>query len=119
MHDAHLGCALFFLDMLAEYTLLSMTVMVAPCLWYVVGMKLVCPMSKFPQAPFARAPFGRLEHIDLLRLLLQERLGFAMTVAIVFDFRFLLFVGGASCRVYICLRVPFLGFRSSGFRVQG
>ena len=57
MHDAHLGCALFFLDMLAEYTLLSMTVMVAPCLWYVVGMNLVCPMSKFPQAPFARAPF--------------------------------------------------------------
>ena len=58
MHDAHLGCALFFLDMLAEDTLLSMTVMVTPCLWYVVGMNLVCPMSKFPQAPFARAPFG-------------------------------------------------------------
>ena len=58
MHDAHLGCALFFLDMLAEYTLLSMTVMVAPCLWYVAGMKSVCPMSKFPQAPLARAPFG-------------------------------------------------------------
>ena len=55
MHDAHLGCALFFLDMLAEYTLLSMTVTVTPCLWYVVGMKLVCPMSKFSQAPFARA----------------------------------------------------------------
>ena len=32
--------------------------MFAPCLWYVVGMNLVCPMSKFPQAPFARAPFG-------------------------------------------------------------
>ena len=58
MHDAHLGYALFFLDMLAEYTLLSLTVMVTPCLWYVVGMKLVCPMSKIPQAPFARAPFG-------------------------------------------------------------
>ena len=58
MHDAHLGRAFSFLDMLAEYTLLSMTVMVAPCLWYVVGMRLVCPMSKFPQAPFARAPFG-------------------------------------------------------------
>ena len=57
MHDAHLGCALFFLDMLSEFTLLSMTVMVTPCLWYVVGMNLVCPMSKFPQAPFARAPF--------------------------------------------------------------
>ena len=58
MHDAYLGPAFFFLDILAEYTLLSMTVMVTPCLWYVVGMKLVCPMSKFPQAPFARAPFG-------------------------------------------------------------
>ena len=59
MHDAHLACALFFLDMLAAYTLLSVTVMVAPCLWYVVRMNLVCPpMSKFPQAPFARAPFG-------------------------------------------------------------
>ena len=58
MHDAHLGYAFFFLDMLAEYTLLSMTVIVTPCLWYVVGMKLVCPMSKIPQAPFARAPFG-------------------------------------------------------------
>ena len=57
MHDAYLGCTLFFLDMLAEFTLLAMTVMVTPCLWYVVGMKLVCPMSKFPQAPFARAPF--------------------------------------------------------------
>ena len=34
--------------------------MVTPCLWYVVGMKLVCPMSKFPQAPFARAPFGEV-----------------------------------------------------------
>ena len=53
MHDAHLGCPLFFLDMLAGYTLRSMTVMVTPCLWYVVGMNLVCPMSKFPQAPFA------------------------------------------------------------------
>ena len=58
MHDAHLGRAFLFLDMLDDYTLLSMTVMVTPCLWYVVGMKLVCPMSKFPQAPFARAPFG-------------------------------------------------------------
>ena len=57
MH-AKLGRAFLFLDLLADYTLLSMTVMVNPCLWYVVGMKLVCPMSKFPQAPFARAPFG-------------------------------------------------------------
>ena len=58
MHDAHLGHAFLFLEMVAEYALLSMTVMATPCLWYVVGMKLVCPMSKFPQAPFARAPFG-------------------------------------------------------------
>ena len=58
MHDAHLGRAFLFLDMLAEYTLLSMTIMATPCLWYVVGMKLVCPMSKISQAPFARAPFG-------------------------------------------------------------
>ena len=58
MHDAHSGCALFFLDILAEYIVLSMTVMVSPCLWCVVGMNLVCPMSQFPQAPFARAPFG-------------------------------------------------------------
>ena len=55
MYDAHLGYALFILDMLAEYTVLTMTVMVTPCLWYVVGMNLVCPMSQFPQAPFARA----------------------------------------------------------------
>ena len=64
MHDAHLGCAIFFLGMLAEYTLLSMTVMVTPCLWYIVGMNLVCPMSKFPQAPFARAPFGESRSTD-------------------------------------------------------
>ena len=32
--------------------------MVNPCLWYVVGMKLVMSYVKFPQAPFARAPFG-------------------------------------------------------------
>ena len=74
VHDVHLGCALFFLDMLAEYTLLSMTVMVTPCLWYVVGMNLVCPMSKFPQAPFARAPFGEfrimLHKNNLARLFL-------------------------------------------------
>ena len=51
IHDAHLGRALLFLDTLAEYALLSMTVMVAPCLWYVVGMKLVMSYSyvKFPQ----------------------------------------------------------------------
>ena len=57
MHDAHLGCLFLFLDILAEYTLLSMTVMVTPCLWYVVGMKLVMSYVKFPQGPFARAPF--------------------------------------------------------------
>ena len=58
VHDAHLGRALLFLDILAEYTLLSMTVMVTPRLWCVVGMKLVMSYVKFPQAPFARAPFG-------------------------------------------------------------
>ena len=58
MHDAHLGRAFLFLDILAEYTLLSMTVMVTPCLKHVVGMKLVMFYAKFPQAPFARAPFG-------------------------------------------------------------
>ena len=31
------------------HVLLSMTVMVTPCLWYVVGMKLVMPYVKFPQ----------------------------------------------------------------------
>ena len=35
-----------------------MTVMVAPCLWYVVGMKLVMSYVKFPEAPFARAPLS-------------------------------------------------------------
>ena len=43
MHDAHLGRAFLFLDSLAElseYALLSITVMVTPCLWYVVEMKL-------------------------------------------------------------------------------
>ena len=37
MHDAHLGRAFLFLETLAEYALLSMTVMVTPCLKYVVG----------------------------------------------------------------------------------
>ena len=40
MRDAHLGRAFLFLDSLAEYTLLSMTIMVTPCLKYVVGTKL-------------------------------------------------------------------------------
>ena len=55
MHDARLGRAFLFLDILAECTLLSMTVMVTPCLWCIVGMKLVMSYVKFP---FARAPFG-------------------------------------------------------------
>ena len=60
MHDAHLGRVLLPLDILAEYIriLLSMTVMVTPCLKYVVGMRLVMSYAKFPRAPFARAPFG-------------------------------------------------------------
>ena len=58
MHDAHLGRAFLFLDILAEHILLSMTVTATPCLWNVFGMKLVMSYVKFPQAPFARAPFG-------------------------------------------------------------
>ena len=50
MHDAHLGRAFLFLDHLAEYTFLSMTVMATPCLKYGVGMKLVMSYAKFPQA---------------------------------------------------------------------
>ena len=49
MHDTHLGRAFLFLHSLAGYALLSMTIMVAACLWYVVGMKLVMPSVKFPQ----------------------------------------------------------------------
>ena len=64
MHDAHLGRAFLFLDILAEYALLSIKVMVAPCLWYVVGMKLVISYVKFRQAPFARAPFGNAQGQD-------------------------------------------------------
>ena len=52
MHDA------FWLKFAAEYALLSMTVMVRSCLWYVVGKKLAMSYVKFPQAPFARVPFG-------------------------------------------------------------
>ena len=37
MHDAHLGHAFLFLDILAESAPLSMTIMVIPCLWYVIG----------------------------------------------------------------------------------
>ena len=63
MHDAHLGRAFLFLDILDEYTLLSMIVMVIPCIWYVVGMKLVMSYVNFelPQAPFARAPVGECQ----------------------------------------------------------
>ena len=35
MHDAHLGRAFLFLGILADYTLLSMTIMLNPCLLYV------------------------------------------------------------------------------------
>ena len=58
MHNAHLGRAFLCLDVLAEYALLSMTVMVTQFLWYVVGMKLVMSYVKFPRGPFARIPFG-------------------------------------------------------------
>ena len=65
MHDAHLGRVFLFLDILAEDALLSMTVTATPCLWYVVGVKLVMSYVKFPQAPFTRALFGncRLERM--------------------------------------------------------
>ena len=59
MHDAHIGRAFLFLEILAECTLLSMTVTVTLCLWYVVGMRLAMSHVKFPQAPFASAPFGK------------------------------------------------------------
>ena len=55
MHDAHLGHAFLFLDLLAEYASLSMTVMATPCLWYVVGMKLEMSYVKFPK-PLLQAP---------------------------------------------------------------
>ena len=58
IHDAHLGRAFLFLDILAEYALVSVTGMVTPCLKYVVGMKMVMPYAKLPQAPVAHAPFG-------------------------------------------------------------
>ena len=50
MHDAHLGRAFLFLDFMAACTLLSMTVMVTPCLWYVVRVKLVMSYVKFCEA---------------------------------------------------------------------
>ena len=56
MQDAHLGRAFLFLDILAEHILLPVTVMVSPCLSYVVGMKLVMSYVKLPQAPL-HAPF--------------------------------------------------------------
>ena len=70
MHDAHFGRAFLFLDILAEYTLLSMTVMAAPCLWYVVGMKIVmsCQVSS---SPFCTRPLWRM----LIRNLVQRHSG--------------------------------------------
>ena len=82
MHDAHLGCVFFFLDILAEYTLLSMTVMVTPCLWYVVGMKLVMSCVKFFKPLLQRAPCGEcrpktpeFQHSLALGILAQEGSG--------------------------------------------
>ena len=56
MHDAHLGRVFLFLEILAEYALLSVTVMVTPCLLYVVGVKLVMSYVKFPLKPRLYAP---------------------------------------------------------------
>ena len=58
MRDAHLGCAFLFLDILAEYVLLSMKVMVAPCIWYAVGMKLTMSSVKFRQALLHAPPWN-------------------------------------------------------------
>ena len=59
MPDAHSGRAFLFLDILADYTLLSVTVMVTPCmsLVYAVGMKLVMSCQVSSSSAFARAPF--------------------------------------------------------------
>ena len=47
---------LYWINFSLRYTLLSMTVMVTPCLWYVVGMKLVMSYVKFPSKPLLHAP---------------------------------------------------------------
>ena len=57
MHDAHLGCAFLFLDILAAYIAVNEShgySMSLVCSWNEVGDVHV----KFPQAPFAYAPFG-------------------------------------------------------------
>ena len=58
IYDAHLGRAFLFLDRLAEYTLLSMTVLVAPCLcsWNEVG-DVLCQVSS---SPFCTRPFWQM-----------------------------------------------------------
>ena len=57
MHDAHLGRAFSFLDTLAEYTLLSMTIMVTPCLWYVLGMQYGDVLCQVSRCPFCARPW--------------------------------------------------------------
>ena len=65
MHDAHLGRAFLFLDVLAEHTLLSMTAMFTPCLWYLVGMKLVMSYVKFSSSPFCTCPFWQMPNFGV------------------------------------------------------
>ena len=88
MHDAHLSNAFLFLDIRAEYTLQSMTMMITPCVWYVVGMKLVMYYISFPQAPFG-------EHRDLLQYIgrnIVRRGGIFLCVFCCFLFSFVDFV---------------------------
>ena len=60
MHDAHLGRAFLFLDILAEYTLLSMTghgySISLVCSWNEVG-DVLCQVSS---RPFGTRPFWRM-----------------------------------------------------------
>ena len=55
MHDAHLGRAFFFLEILAEYTLLSNDMVFLVCSWNEVGDAL-CQVSSSPFC--TRTPFG-------------------------------------------------------------
>ena len=73
MHDAHLGCALFFLDMLAEYTLLALNdshgfSMSLVCSWNEVGMSYVQVSS----SPFCTRPFWRMPRSRVLNLAAQN-----------------------------------------------
>ena len=80
IHDEHLGCALFFLDMLAEYTLLSMTVIRE---WTKApgseSADRICP-KKFPpkrglwESYFLQGIIGKT-HTQNLQILREDTLG--------------------------------------------